>query len=218
MEADSNKITLYSISIIFALGVVNGFYKEPLFNISKYAFWAQDFIHFVLLPIVILLYLYKRCNLHPKQYGLIKPGKLYPLPELVGASLFTAFILYITYISVYGVSLKVATSYGYIKPYFSYHSVIPEGILNLPVVIYLALTAAVVEEIIFRGIPYKLIFENKQIRNKKSVYILITSFLFAVIHWESGYPNAISAFVFGLLAAWLYHVYKNLWPLIGGIF
>ena len=75
-----------------------------------------------------------------------------------------------------------------------------------------------VEEIVYRGIPHKLIFENKRIVRKKFIYILFTSVAFSAIHWDKGLHLLIGTFIFGLLAGWLYLKLRNLWPLVGGHF
>lgn len=218
MKAISNKITLQGSSLIFAIGLINGLYKEPLYNYSKLLYWFADVTHFVVIPLILFFYLYNRFNVKPQSYGLIKPTRAYPLSEIIGASIFSAIILNLVDIATYEITYGLFTNYGYINPVFNYHSVIPTGILNIPVVFYLAISAAVTEEIIFRGIPYKFIFSNKNIQHKKHTYVLLSSVCFAAVHWENGYPDLISAFIFGLLAAWLYLNYKNLWPLIGAHF
>jgi len=218
MEAISNKITYQGLSLIFAIGLINGLYKEPLYNYSKVLYWLVDLAHFVVIPSILFLYLYKRFNVKPHSYGLIKPTRAYPLSEIIGASIFSAIILDLIYIATYEITYSIFINNGYINPAFNYHSVIPTGILNIPVVFYLAITAAVMEEIVFRGVPYKIIFNNDHIKYKKQIYVLVTSACFAAIHWENGYPDLISAFIFGLLAAWLFLTYKNLWPLIGAHF
>jgi len=90
--------------------------------------------------------------------------------------------------------------------------------LKFPVVFYLAATAGVVEEIFYRGIPYKLIFESEGIVCKRFVYVMGTSIAFSAIHWDKGLHFLIGTFVFGLFASYLYLKLKNLWPLVGGHF
>jgi membrane protease YdiL (CAAX protease family) len=218
VENKQHEFITRAILVFFALGLINGFYKEPLFHTSILGFWLQDIVHFVVYPVAILIYFNRRFSLSPSGYGLIKPNAAYPLSELLGACIFSAILLEIIYIAVLQSSLVIFNHFSYEPPDFGYSSVVPNGLLHLPVVIYLAGTAAVFEEVMFRGIPYKLISDNPNIKNKNKFFVLTTSILFAAIHWENGYPDLIAAFVFGLLAAWLYLTYKNLWPLIGAHF
>jgi len=215
----NDKNILKGISLIFFLLFVNGIYKESLFTYSQSLFWLSDFFNFVIVPISLSIYFYKQYNLKPTDYGLIKPNRGYPLSEIIGASIFTAFSLGCIYALVdYMAHGYLNDFFGYIPPSFSYSTAIPSGLLKLPVVIYLAITAALVEETVFRGIPYKLMSIYLNTKNKDLIFISITSLAFALIHWEDGYGSFLSAFVFGLLAAKLYLFYKNLWPLIGAHF
>lgn len=216
MDSRCVSIPIYGISLIFIIGLVNGLYKEALFNFSQAAYWLQDIAHFVIIPAALFYILSNTCGYKFKDFGLIKPSKGYPLAELLGASIFSAFILYVVYISVLVTSYHTLKEYGQTAAYFNYNSVIPTGPLGIVVVLYFATTAATVEEIVYRGIPYKLMTAYKLF--SKKTYVVGTSLLFAAIHWENGYGDLLAAFIFGLLAAYLYLVYRNLWPLIGAHF
>jgi membrane protease YdiL (CAAX protease family) len=99
---------------------------------------------------------------------------------------------------------------------FSYSQMIPQDfILHCLTVFYLSITAAVSEELYFRGIlrfsTFALI-RNERIA--KWVFILVSSLLFGLIHWKSGLTNIVNAFFFGLVAARLYLWTNSLWPLM----
>ncbi len=209
---------LKGISIIFFIGIVNGFYKNQLFEASRIIFWLQDIFVFIFLPISILYLFYSRLNFKPSQYGFIKPTPIYPLSEIVGSTIFTAVVLGSVYYVVNIIAYYFLNKYGYTSPEFKYSTTVPTGLLKLPVVFYFAGTAAIVEEIVYRGIPYKLIMENESIRHQKLFFVLATSTAFSLIHWESGIHELFSTFAFGIVAALFYLSYKNIWPLIGGHF
>ncbi len=181
-------------------------------------FWTQDLIHFVVTPGVFLYYVYKRFGFTPKDYGLIKGSSAYPTAELLGASFFIAFFLGFIMIPIDYMSYYFFLNHGFAAPDFSYKDVVPKGLLKLPVVFYLAITAGLVEEIIFRGIPYKLISESQVIKHKKFIYIFVTSIAFSTVHWTNGLYFLAPTFIFGLFAALLYLKLKNLWPLVGAHF
>jgi membrane protease YdiL (CAAX protease family) len=79
---------------------------------------------------------------------------------------------------------------------------------NKLLLIFTALTAGVVEELIFRGYlqpRFELIFKNKW------ASILIASFLFGLLHYRYGtVVNVLGPFLIGLVFAIYYQVYRNL--------
>jgi len=217
-EIKQNKALLLGITIIFLFGITNGFYLEWLRKTSIPLLWAQDIIHFVVVPILFLVYISKRFSVNPSDYGLISASPSYPLYELVGASIFTAFLFGLILWPMDNFLYYVFYTHEHTESGNNYSSIVPTGIFKLPVVFYLAITAGMVEEIVYRGIPHKLIFENKRIVRKKFIYILFTSVAFSAIHWDKGLHLLIGTFIFGLLAGWLYLKLRNLWPLVGGHF
>ncbi len=97
---------------------------------------------------------------------------------------------------------------------FTYHSVIPSHeALRILVAIYFALSAGIVEELYFRGLIYKI---SGYYTTPTIIYILASSTLFSLVHWEGGISNVLSTFVFGFIAAMIFLWVKNLWPLIIG--
>lgn len=217
-EIKQNKALLLGITIIFLFGITNGFYLEWLRKTSIPLLWAQDIIHFVVVPIFFLVYISKLFPVNPSDYGLISASPSYPLYELVGASIFTAFLFGLILWPMDNFLYYVFYAPEHAKSGNNYSSIVPTGIFKLPVVFYLAITAGMVEEIVYRGIPHKLIFENKKIVMKNIIYILCTSVAFSAIHWDKGLRLLFGTFIFGILAGWLYLKLRNLWPLVGGHF
>ena len=81
-------------------------------------------------------------------------------------------------------------------------------------VIYLAVTAGVAEEAVFRGLAWTIVSRLELGGLRGTAYVLGSSVLFAAVHWEQGVPGLVSAFAFGVLAAYLYLRLANLWPMI----
>jgi membrane protease YdiL (CAAX protease family) len=96
-----------------------------------------------------------------------------------------------------------------------YKSIEPDGYLRYPVVLYYALTAGFTEEIFFRALP--LLYFRERFGNGKPVwwYVVITSILFAVAHWENGSDEVVATFAFGVLVSVAYLRGRSIWPVVG---
>ncbi|MEE8261561.1 MAG: CPBP family intramembrane glutamic endopeptidase [Gammaproteobacteria bacterium] len=205
------KATLVAACPVILLGLVNGTYKEALYS-NPALYWVVDITQWIVLPLVCLALLYSRARVGPSDYGLSLPGRSYPVWEMVGAALLAMLLLGAAY---WGLTTFLWRFPGFEAPTFTHHSIIPDGPGKIAVVTYLALTAGVVEEIFFRGLPW---FGLRIITNQNSrrfIYIIGTSILFGLIHWENGTPEILATFVYGVIAAFLYLKLLNLWPLIG---
>ncbi len=79
------------------------------------------------------------------------------------------------------------------------------------VVIYAALSAGFLEEVIFRGQAIHLL---RQFTSNKIVIVVIASLLFALIHWCLGSSKLITTFIIGIFPAiWVLYT-KRLWEVI----
>jgi membrane protease YdiL (CAAX protease family) len=97
---------------------------------------------------------------------------------------------------------------------FEYGSVVPDaGISHVLVVLYLGLSAGLVEEFLFRGLLYRAVAEC---RHASTLFLLISPLLFSLIHWEDGVANLLATYVVGLFLAAAYLGLQNLWPLVIG--
>lgn len=106
------------------------------------------------------------------------------------------------------------THLGFKNPNLSDFNFIRHHFINYILLLLLAAFLVIpYEEIIFRG----FIFNRVKAIFKGSFIIsgLITSFLFALYHWQEGVGAVIAIFIFALFITWLYKVFKgNLWYLI----
>lgn len=165
----------------------------------------------IIFPIGAMYFLSKFMALNPKDYGLVKSGSHYPAWEMIGAGIFSAIILIMVgTVSWYGGVIL----FGRDDFVFSFGMAVPDGKWHIPVVIYLAVSAGIVEEVIFRGLGWKVISDLNLNRLKKPLYVIATSLVFSAVHWEQGLAGAFSAFTFGAVAALLYLQLRNLWPMI----
>ena len=51
-----------------------------------------------------------------------------------------------------------------------------------------------------------------------TVFVVTSTALFALVHWENGAAELAAAAVYGLIAAWLYLRMGSLWPLVAAHF
>lgn len=200
----------YTILIMFFIAFINGFYIEWIFQTNLLIAWAYDILQFVVIPFSLFFILFKYYDITPDCYGILMPSDQFNRNTLIYNSIVSAIILVVFYKATYAL---VDRFVGDI-PFDGYFNLIPEGLMQIPVIIYLSITAAIVEEIVFRGLP--LFIFKKHTNNKyfNIVFVITTSVLFSSIHWESGAPDLAATFVFGVLAAILYLHYKNLIPLM----
>jgi len=200
----------FTVLIIFTLQFINGFFILELHKYNPALFWLYDLFQFVLLPLILLVILSKYFNLKPSDYGIIISKTTGNKKSLILVTIYCTILL----------QLFSFVSYEATKAFFpaisnkNYHSVIPTGILEIPAILYMSVSAAIVEEIIYRGLPL-IILKNIINDNKlEIVYIFITALVFASVHWENNLADIVSSFVYGVIAATLYLQYKNLIPII----
>lgn len=190
----------------------NGFYKEQLFDLGELFFWLSDYVQSIVLPALCLIYIYLRVNIKPADYGLALPRDSDEWWRLISATAGTTLILYVAYNVVSRLAWSISAAP---PPEFTYHTAMPEGIMRVLVALYFALTAGVTEEIAFRGLPWAVL---KTLRWNgwltSAVYVMLTSTLFAAIHWENGSPEILATFCFGVAAGCIYLRLQTLWPLI----
>jgi len=130
---------------------------------------------------------------------------------MAGAGMFAAVILFFADWIFWHLG---GVLFGYDDFVFSFNLILPEGQLRVPVVLYLALTAGFVEEVIFRGLFWTAISEWQFKRFKPFIYVFSSSLVFASVHWEQGMAGMLSSFAFGIVAAMFYLRLRNLWPMI----
>ena len=200
----------YTILILIFVALVNGFYLDIIYKSNIVAAWSYDISQFIILPFSLFFILFKYYNIHPSSYGIIIPATRYKKHSLIYASIYCAVLLQLFWFVTY----EFVHMYVPGKVHMGYLSLIPTGLMKLPVVVYMSITAAVVEEITYRGLP--LLLFKKFINHKRfnGIYILTTAVIFSLVHWENGADDLAAAFIFGIFAAMLYLHYKNLIPLI----
>jgi membrane protease YdiL (CAAX protease family) len=87
------------------------------------------------------------------------------------------------------------------------------GILFYAVTIYLGLSAGLVEEFLFRDLLYRTF---SGFRHSLALFLVISSILFSLVHWENGLANLAATYIFGVFMAIDYLGLHNLWSLVIG--
>jgi membrane protease YdiL (CAAX protease family) len=202
-----NFLLFATFPIIF-IGLVNGLYMETLYNLEPFWFWVVDSLQFVFIPGFILLMLLRISGCSPSKYGFKKMETL----DFFGTVIFTTMIFWFLYEPVVHVLARV---FDIPYPEFTYQSVIPkDGVLRIIVVLYFSLTAAFVEEVVFRALPWAYFSRTGSSKAISMKYILLSSILFGLIHWENGYHEILATFLLGIVACTIYVKIENIWPLI----
>ncbi len=195
-----------------AIGLLNGLYKEKLYTLDPLWFWLFDIFQFVVLPAGVLYALAKYAGVRPSHYGF----RLTTATGLVGLTLLATFLYWMAYEPVRQILWEALDDS---PPRFTYLSVLPDAVLpRFALVLYMAASAALVEETRFRGLPWLYFQERESKRWAPWLYVLSSATFFAFIHSENGLHEVGAAFVLGIVGCLLYMKIKNLWPLVGAHF
>ena len=204
----ATKLLLWYASLFTLLFFANGLYN-PLIAKCTALYWSIDLLTWIGLPGLALWHLNHRFQISPPallrflHFGKdLKIGWGH-IPLLV---ILAAFI--ITVLRFTQLILHYSYAPDIFEPYFSYHEVLP----TLPsrretIIVYFALSAGILEEVVYRGLPYHLI---DYLRNRPFLYVLSTSGIFSLLHWEQNIWGLVSTYIFGVIFATLYLKSQNI--------
>ena len=207
--------TAILIATFPTLGVLllNGFWNEPLYRASMTGFWFADGLTHVVVPAAMLVWLAARHGINPADYGLAacrgRSG------ELLGLTLLASALFWISY-------KPVATFFGHLLQsegaLVTYVDVMPvQPVAHSLVAVYFSLSAAVFEEIMYRGLPH-VYFMRGWCAARPGMYVICSAVLFGLAHWENGAHEILGTACLGVFACALYLKIRTLWPLIGAHF
>lgn len=193
--------------------LLNGFWNEPLYRASPMAFWIADVLTHVILPASMLTWLALRYDLWPRDYG-FTPW-LGRQADLLGLTLLATALFWVSYKPVAAFFGHLLLSEG---AAVTYVDVMPGSPLaRLLVAVYFSVSAAVFEEIMYRGLPHAYCMRGFAAA-RPGLYVLLSAALFGMAHWENGLHEILGTGCLGLLACALYLKIQTLWPLIGAHF
>ena len=173
---------------------LNDLYLIPLTRGGNLALlWGLDVVFFCLIPATTLLVLFRKGYMRPAHIG------LGPWPDrtgwimAIGAALAAHVVMTMNLEPFLHNQICCSACRGYPFP--------AAGLLKWGTILYAALSAAVLEEIIFRGI---LINRLRLYIQRPWVIFVIAAAVFALIHWCQGPAKLLSTFLMGLLSILIY--------------
>lgn len=206
-----------SVFPIIVILTVNGLYVGLLAKRPSW-FWIHDVFTWLVLAPLCMWWALKRCRVTGSTFRLFGgstswPSRLFSARSLVSIALLPTTYLFASWLKLYwGIeSLEH-------HPDFELSQVLPGYPWRAVVIAYMAATAAIVEEIVFRGLGYLVIVGQAEVRLRKVAYILVSSVLFATTHWENGTAEITATFIFGSVAAYRFTKNPDLLPLMIGHF
>jgi membrane protease YdiL (CAAX protease family) len=196
----------------FAVNLLDGFTKAALAAAPR-LFWTYDVTKWVLLPAATFFAMRVWCGARPADFGLRGPAPGGSPAQLsVLCALFT--VLALSYFAFQWLAAHFVTGH----PRFDLETVLPDGSARLAAVLYLCATAAVVEELFYRGVLLEAIAPLGAGLAPAIAYVAISSTLFGLSHFENGAVEVLATGLFGVVAAAFALRARNLWPLIVGHF
>jgi membrane protease YdiL (CAAX protease family) len=214
-RATQPDVVLGVLAVVLMPFLVDGFIRRELYATSPGLYWAFDALKFVAMPGVAAILLARRFGISPRDYGIRGVAASESWGHFISLTAFLALVLALVYYAALYVACLIFRPE--VAPSF-YQGINPQGLLRLPVILYLSVTAAVVEEVIYRGLPLWYLERRFNDLSLHTPYAIGTAILFGLIHWENGVHEIVATFAFGVLAAVLYLRLRDLWPLIGAHF
>lgn len=182
---------------------------------SGIAFWVYDAFVTVGLPLGCLWYIHSRLGVDSRDYGLKHYRTAYTTGEfLVGLSLCS--VVFLSFLVVHGIAYRM---FPPLPEMFTFHQNVPkQALLGFLVILYFSATAALGEEIFFRGVLRLVMLPVQPRRIHIVMYILGSALLFGLNHWGLGMHKVVATTYLGLIAALLYLKVDNLWFIVCGHF
>jgi membrane protease YdiL (CAAX protease family) len=203
---------LLAIFPSIALGLLNGLYLPALAQSTPILYWLADGFQFALVPAAAFWLLTVVGGLRPKDYGFGPIDSSFL--QALGLIVFVTLLYWLAYEPVRAIAHYF---FWFTEASIPFAEALPA---TQPwrwlLVLYACLTAAFVEEPVFRSLPWH--YFSEYCSSPQVPYVLWTSSLFAAIHWEQGIPGLIAAGALGVVAAVTYTKVLNVWPFVAAHF
>lgn len=215
LVAASSRLSPRSIAVLALLA-----YFILLFVPERYVlrlgdewFWFYDVLLFVLLPIALVCVTARALSLTANDLGLAT--RTSAIASFVARSGAMTLLFWLTMYAGYLIGAAFASQFPEVLPQtFSYLEVLPQSQpWRIGVVIYLAVTAGVGQEIMFRGIPLAVL-ARFNVRSSLAWYLVVSSLGFAAWHWDKGLATVTAAVAVGMMAGLAYWRQRDLLALI----
>jgi len=194
--------------LLVAPFLVNGVVNAAVAG-TPWLYWSLEVVVWVLVPGTLLYAAQRSAGIDAAHLGLHANIVGRPSPMRILAA---CVVLAVVWPPCYEALDTLAAAWLPTTPLFAYESVVPTAQPGrLFAALWFALTAGVVEEVIYRGYCWQLC---RDLDHPRSWFLVAGPLVFALVHWEAGLASVFVAWVFGVMAAALYLGLRNLWPLI----
>ena len=208
-------IKWYLLSLPILMSLLKSYINRLTYQ-NEFMFWFFDILVYMIFPVSVLYFAYKKFSYSCQNYGLFKKFHYYyKVSNLVTDAVIASCILLFIYFAVYNLAGIFFTDSGSVDSFYSDKLSDLKGISYIFMLLYFSITAAIFEEIFYRGIIFDF-FQNfiKWTWLRNWSYVLFSAILFTLAHSAISLAYLISIFMFGFIAALLYIEYKRLEPLI----
>jgi len=178
---------------------LNDFYMIRSESLSAAEFWTLDVLVYSLFPLCCLIFVTKRGLLDLSEIG-------FPI-RFSDNKLMSGAIFGLTYFLIMLFALDPLLAALFPPWLFSGYAFPSHEPQRALLILYAALSAGILEEIIFRGAAITIL--ERFIPSKWAV-IFCSSLLFGCIHWSSGWGAIIGTFLFGFPASIYFLKYREL--------
>lgn len=193
------KQSLHIIALLIWPLYFNDLYLIPIGNDWLGLLWALDVVFFFLIPAATLLWLFRTKRVLPSAIGLTAPFRF--LSVVAGLAL-----CYVLLVVVHGMLLPRVNSLP--GRLFMGYGFPPAQPLRLGLMLYAALSAGILEEIVYRGVVTTEL--EKHIRSPVAV-VCLSCLVFAGIHWGEGPGKVLSTFVWAIIPTIWFLKRRTLW-------
>ena len=194
------KQSVFIILLVSWTFLFNDFYLIFIPQSQIKLLWILDIIFYTIIPILTIIYLYKKNKITMLHIPLNAPFKI----TYLFLALLLCIFMYIIDYSIIGLILNdifpTNLFQGYAFP--------SNERLRLITIIYASLSAGIIEELIFRGIIVTEL--NKHIKNTV-ILVIFSSLIFSLIHWGQGFGKLIEVFIFSMIPTLWFIKTKQLW-------
>ena len=190
-------------------GLVSGFFIKE-FEGNQQIYLLYEAINSILLPLGCLIALHGITGLSARSYGI---NGLHGFAEAM-RNLPVLLAVIAAFFTLIPVQLIAEAIFPPTSDDFSYRHLIPAEIPRNLWAVYLAGSAALVEEVFYRGVMKEAIIGGSGTPLQRRLFVIGSALLFGLNHWAQGPAQVISSTYLGAIAALLYLRLNNLWYLL----
>ncbi|MGD9873566.1 MAG: CPBP family intramembrane glutamic endopeptidase [Kiritimatiellia bacterium] len=179
---------------------LNDFYLAVLDNSQLGLLWTLDLVFYFVIPSVTLLILHRKKVFSLSDFGLVEKPRW--------RQLWAAFGLCVVFIVLMEWNLRPWLRQTFPWQLFAGYPFPHEQPLRGITIIYAALTAGILEEIVYRGVVTTQL--EKHIHSHATV-LLLSCLIFAGCHWGRGPAKLLEAFILAIPLTWWFMKKRSLW-------